>query len=197
MPLPLPPLNALRTFDAVARHLSMTNAAKELGVTQTAVSHQVRQLEAHLATRLLVRDRGRLALTTEGRAWAVALADVFARLHAVNRRLRGTRERPVVAVTVIPSFAAGWLGPRLGALFATRKQIDIRLSPSEQLVDLAAASMDLGIRYGSGRYVGVVSEKLLDDAWVVVCSPELAERVRSLEDLRRVPLLHDDAPSGW
>src|ERR1700733_8529423 len=154
MTLQLPPLNALRTFDVVARHLSMTSAAKELCVTQTAVSHQVRQLEDHLAIKLLVRDRGRLALTAEGRAWAAALADVFSRLHAANRRLRGARERPVVAVTVIPSFAAGWLVPRLGGFFAKHKQIDIRISPSEQLVDLVAASMDLGIRYGSGRYSG-------------------------------------------
>jgi LysR family glycine cleavage system transcriptional activator len=197
MPLALPPLNALRTFDAVARHLSMTNAAKELSVTQTAVSHQVRQLEDYLEARLLVRDRGRLSLTPDGRAWATALADVFARLHAANRRLRNMRERPVISITAIPSFAARWLVPHLGRFFTEHPQIDVRVSPSAELVDLATASIDLGIRYGTGRYPGLVTDKLLDDAWLVVSSPALAARVRVPADLRNVPLLYDDEPSGW
>lgn len=197
MPLALPPLNALRTFDAVARHLSMTNAAKELCVTQTAVSHQVRQLEEHLETLLLERDGGRLTLTPDGRAWAAALVDVFARLHAANRRLRGVRERPVISITAIPSFTARWLVPHLGAFFAEHSQIDVRISPSPEIVDLATASVDLGIRYGVGGYPGLVADKLLEDAWLVVCSPALAKRLRTPDDLSHVPLLHDDDPSGW
>jgi LysR family glycine cleavage system transcriptional activator len=195
--LDLPPLNALRTFEAVARHASMTKAAHELHVTQTAVSHQVRQLEDHLAVKLFVRAPGRLELTAEGRAWAAALADVFARLHAANRRLRIAPRRPVVSITAIPSFAAGWLVPRLGGFFARHRDVDVRISPTETLVDLAAESIDLGIRYGSGRYPGLVVDKLVDDAWLVVCAPELASRVRELADLHRVPLLRDDQPDGW
>jgi LysR family glycine cleavage system transcriptional activator len=195
--LTLPPLNALRTFEAVARHLSMTGAAKELHVTQTAVSHQIRQLEEHLATKLLVRDRNRLSLTPHGRAWATALGDIFARLHAANRRLRVPAKRPIVSITAVPSFAAGWLVPRLGGFFARHRDIDIRISPTETLVDLAAESIDLGIRYGTGRYPGMVVDKLLDDAWLVVCAPELAARIASFDDLHRVPLLRDDQPDGW
>ena len=195
--LSLPPLNALRTFEAAARHASMTRAAHELGVTQTAVSHQIRQLEDHLATRLFVREPGRLSLTADGRAWAQALGDIFARLHATNRRLRGTPRRPIVSITAIPSFAGGWLVPRLGGFFAQNRDIDVRISPTDTMVDLAAESIDLGIRYGTGRYPGLVVDKLIDDSWLVVCAPELAARVRSFADLQRVPLLRDDQPDGW
>ncbi|MBX3157068.1 MAG: LysR family transcriptional regulator [Deltaproteobacteria bacterium] len=183
-----------------ARQGSMTNAAHELGVTQTAVSHQIRVLEEYLSTRLFVRDRGRLSLTGPGRAWAAALSDVFERLHAANRRLRApprTPERPMVSITAIPSFTAGWLVPHLGGFFAIHRDVDVRISPSERLVDLEAEGMDLGIRYGLGRYPQLVVEKLFADAWVVVCAPELAPRVRRIADLRRVPLLRDDEPDGW
>ena len=193
----LPPLNALRTFDAVARHLSMTNAAKELRVTQTAVSHQIRLLEEYLATRLLVREPGRLGLTAQGRAWATALGDVFARLHAANRRLRLESTRATVSITAIPSFAAGWLVPRLGAFLARYKDVDVRISATEKIVDLAAEGIDVGIRYGTGRYAGMVVDKLLDDTWVVVCAPELASRIKTIADLHRIQLLRDDEPDGW
>lgn len=193
----LPPLNGLCTFEAVARHLSMTSAARELHVTQTAVSHQVRQLEQHLAARLLVRAHGRLSLTPQGRAWATALGDVFARLHAANRRLRTAPSRPVVSITAIPSFAAGWLVPRLGGFLARHRDVDVRISPTEALVDLVAEEIDVGIRYGTGRYPGMTVDKLLDDAWLVVCAPSLAPRVRRLDDLHRVQLLRDDQPDGW
>jgi LysR family glycine cleavage system transcriptional activator len=198
-PLQLPPLNALRTFEAAARHASMTNAAHELGVSQTAVSHQIRLLEDYLAVKLFLRTPGHLELTGPGRAWAAALSDVFGRLHAANRRLRAPArgERSIISITAIPSFTAGWLVPHLGGFFARHRDLDIRISPSERLVDLLVEPIDLGIRYGGGRYPGLVVEKLFDDAWLVVCAPSLARRVRRLADLRRVPHLHDDEPDGW
>jgi LysR family transcriptional regulator, glycine cleavage system transcriptional activator len=198
-PLDLPPLNALRTFEAAARHASMTNAAHELGVTQTAVSHQIRLLEDHLAVKLFLRTPGHLELTGPGRAWAAALSDVFGRLHAANRRLRTpTRgERAIISITAIPSFTAGWLVPHLGGFFTQHRDLDVRISPSERIVDLLVEPIDLGIRYGGGRYPGLIVEKLFDDAWLVVCAPSLARRVRRLGDLRRVPRLHDDEPDGW
>jgi LysR family glycine cleavage system transcriptional activator len=198
-PLDLPPLNALHTFEAAARHGSMTNAAHELGVTQTAVSHQIRLLESYLAVKLFLRTPGHLALTGEGRAWAAALSDVFGRLHAANRRLRkpARGERPIISITAIPSFAAAWLVPHLGGFFAQHRDVDLRISPSERMIDLLVEPIDLGIRYGSGRYPGLVVEKLFDDAWVVVCAPALTRRLRRLTDLRRVPHLQDDEPDGW
>src|SRR5438132_1408970 len=113
---PLPPLTALRSFEAAARHLSFTHAAEELHVTQTAISHQVKLLEGQLGTVLFRRLPRRIVLTRDGVAWAGELKEIFARLHDVNRRLRGRvhADRPVVSVSVIPSFAARWLVPRLG-----------------------------------------------------------------------------------
>ena len=199
--LPLPPLNALRVFEAAARHGSFTRAARELCVTQTAVSHQVRLLETHLGAALFARSPGKIELTHDGRAWAAALGDVFARLHAANRSLRAAtaRARPLVSVSVLPSFASRWLVPRLGRFFARQPDVDVRVSPSEQLVDFSRDGIDVGIRYGLGRYPGLVVDKLCDDAWVVVCAPTVLERarLRTAADLARVPLLRDDEPDVW
>ena len=198
---PLPPLTALRTFEAAARHLNFTRAAQELCVTQTAVSHQVRQLEAHLGAALFARDGRALRLTEEGASWARELHEVFARLYDANRRLRETARnlQPAVTVSVLPSFAARWLVPRLGSFFGAHPGIDVRISPSERLVDLAEEPVDLGIRFGTGRYPGLVVRKLADDALVLVCSPGLrkSKKLESLADLRRHTLLHDDEPDAW
>jgi LysR family glycine cleavage system transcriptional activator len=197
----LPSLTALRAFEAAARHLSFTRAAAELCVTQTAISHQIKQLEAHLGVALFHREPRRLSLTPDGQAWAREMRDVFARLFEAHRRLRARARtaRPVLAVSVIPSFAAGWLVPRLGRFVAQHRDVDVHISPDERLVDFAAEPFDIGIRYGQGRYPGLVVEKLADDAFVVVCAPSLRARRRlaSPDDLRRHVLLRDDEPGAW
>jgi LysR family glycine cleavage system transcriptional activator len=199
--IPLPPLNALRAFEAAARHLSFTRAADELCVTQTAISHQVKQLEEHLGAPLFHREPRRVALTSEGEAWARELREVFARLHDANQRLRARQRsrRPVVAVSVIPSFGARWLVPRLGRFLAAHADVDVHISPTAHLVDFGSEPLDIGIRYGKGRYPGLVAEKLADDALVVVCAPSLVARGRlaSAADLRKHTLLHDDEPDAW
>jgi LysR family glycine cleavage system transcriptional activator len=200
-PLPLPSLNALLVFETAARHQSFTRAAAELGVTQTAVSHQVKALESELGVVLFRRSPRRLVLTNDGQAWAAELQRIFYRLREVNTKLRSAvhRERPLVAVSIIPSFAARWLVPRLGRFLEEHPNIDVRLSASGHLVDFDLEPFDLGIRYGSGRYPGLVSEKLADDAWVVVASPALLarSRLRSPRDLARQTLLYDDDPQVW
>jgi LysR family transcriptional regulator, glycine cleavage system transcriptional activator len=200
-PSPLPPLNALRAFEVAARHLSFTRAASELGVTQTAISHQIKLLEEHLAARLFQRLPRRLVLTRAGAAWAHELRDIFARLHDANRRLREQprADRPVVSVSVVPSFAARWLVPRLGRFLEQNPGFDVRISASEHLVDFEVEAVDIGIRYGTGRYPGLVVNKLTDDALVVVCAPALLGRhkLTAPRDLRRHVLLHDDTPGGW
>jgi LysR family glycine cleavage system transcriptional activator len=197
----LPSLNALLAFDAAARHESFTRAARELGVTQTAVSHQIKALESELGVPLFRRSPKRLSLTEEGLAWSAELRVIFQRLRDANVRLRirARSERPVVAVTTIPSFGARWLVPRLGKFMTQHADIDVRISASEQLVDFGLEPFDLGIRYGNGRYPGLLTEKLADDAWVVVCSPTLPgrSRLKSPADLARVPLLCDDHPNAW
>jgi DNA-binding transcriptional LysR family regulator len=197
---PLPPLNALRAFEAAARHLSFTRAAKELHVTQTAISHQVKVLEEHLGARLFRRLPRRIVLTRQGSAWAERLGDVFERLYDANRKLRAPApERPVVAVSVIPSFAARWLVPRLGRFLEAHPDLDVRISATEHLVDFAVEAIDVGVRFGSGDYPGLVVQKLADDALVVVCAPSLAakKKIGALDDLRRHTLLRDDEPDAW
>jgi LysR family glycine cleavage system transcriptional activator len=197
----LPSLNALRAFEAAARHLSFTRAARELCVTQTAISHQVQKLEDELGVSLFHRAPRRITLTAEGRAWAAELAEIFSRLEAVNQRLRErTRsERPTVSVSVIPSFGSRWLVPRLGKFLDGHPDVDIRISSSEALVDFSIEPFDLGIRYGFGRYPGCAVEKLADDAWVVVCAPALLERarLRTPRDLEHQTLLYDDDRGDW
>jgi LysR family glycine cleavage system transcriptional activator len=197
----LPSLNALQAFEAAARHQSFTRAAAELGVTQTAVSHQVRALEIELGVALFRRSPQRVSLTPEGRAWSAELGAVFERLHDANRKLRQPTQssRPAVAVSIIPSFASRWLVPRLGRLLLKHTEIDVRISATERLVDFALEPFDLAIRYGAGGYAGLVSHKLAEDAFVVVAAPAIA-RKRSrfrLRDLGAETLLHDDFPDAW
>ena len=200
-PLPLPSLNALLVFETAARHQSFTRAAVELGVTQTAVSHQVKALEGELGVTLFRRSPRRLALTTEGQAWAAELQRIFHRLREANTKLRSAigRERPLVAVSIIPSFAARWLVPRLGRFLEEHPNIDLRLSASAHVVDFDLEPFDVGIRYGAGRYPGLVCQKLADDAWVVVGAPALLgrSRLRSPADLAKHTLLYDDDPDVW
>jgi LysR family transcriptional regulator, glycine cleavage system transcriptional activator len=198
---PLPSLNALLAFEAAARHSSFTRAGAELGVTQTAISHQVRALEDELGAPLFRRSPQRISLTVQGQSWASELSVVFARLREANRRLRGrdVATRAVVSVSIIPSFGSRWLVPRLGRFLLAHPELDVRISASERLVDFALESVDLGIRYGAGQYPGLVSTKLADDALVVVAAPSLAAQHAEwqLRDLARQTLLHDDFPDAW
>jgi LysR family glycine cleavage system transcriptional activator len=197
----LPSLNALQAFEAAARHQSFTRAAGELGVTQTAVSHQVRALEIELGVALFRRSPQRVSLTPEGRAWAAELGAVFERLHDANQKLRQPVQssRPAVSVSIIPSFGSRWLVPRLGRFLLEHTEIDVRISATERLVDFALEPIDIGIRYGLGGYSGLVSHKLAEDALVVVAAPSVADkrgRFR-LRDLSSETLLHDDFPDAW
>jgi LysR family glycine cleavage system transcriptional activator len=199
--LALPPLAALRAFEAAARLLSFTRAARELCVTQTAISHQVRLLEETLATALFVRLPRRIELTEAGRAWANAVSDAFGRLYAANRVLRApaARVRQAVSVTALPSFASRWLVPRLGRFLEEHPNADLHISPSQELVDLQLSEFDVGIRFGAGKYPGLKVERLCGDAWVVVCAPALKRRaqLRTPRDLARFTLLRDDDRDAW
>lgn len=200
-PEPLPSLNALCAFEAAARHGSFTRAARELGVTQTAISHQVRALEENLGLSLFRRSPRGLSLSADGELWAAELHVVFSRLREANARLRRPREstRPTVSVSVIPSFGARWLVPRLGRFLVDHPEVDVRISATERLVDLVAENVDIGIRYGFGAYPGLSTTKLADDALVAVAAPALAAARGSWRpaDLGGQTLLHDDYPEGW
>jgi LysR family glycine cleavage system transcriptional activator len=200
-PEPLPSLNALLAFEAAARLSSFTHAARELGVTQTAISHQVRALEENLDTALFRRTSRGIILTDDGQRWAAELGVVFARLRDANTRLRRPRvvSRPAVSISIVPSFGARWLVPRLGRFLASRPEVDVRISATERLVDLATEPVDIAIRYGLGSYPGLSTTKLLDDTWIVVAAPSVAAKHAPwrLSDLNQETLLSDDHRDAW
>jgi LysR family glycine cleavage system transcriptional activator len=203
----LPPLNALRAFEAAARLHSFTRAAEELFVTQAAVSHQIKALEAHLAVRLFERLPRQLVLTDEGRAYARALTRSFTSLATATDKLRArlakqaaVPARTRLTVSVIPSFAARWLVPRLGRFRALHPGIDVGIQPDNAPADFARGQADVGIRFGLGRYPRLRTLRLMDDESFPVCHPKLLRGRRALRtprDLRHHVLLHDDDPVDW
>ncbi len=193
----LPPLNALRAFEAAARHLSFTKAAHELSVTPAAVSQQVRSLESHLGVTLFRRRNRSLLLTDAAQACLPFMREGFDRLAEGVDRLRSANTGGVLAVSVAPSFASKWLVPRLGRFSQAHPDIEVWVSSSMELVDFNRDDVDLAIRYGTGRYPGVKVERLLSEYVFPVCSPKLlegAQPLRTPDDLCNYPLLHDDSP---
>ena len=196
----LPPLNALRAFEAAARHLSFTRAADELHVTQTAISHQIKGLEERLGVRLFRRLPRGLVLTEEGQRYLPPVREAFDRIAAATARLTTAGAGGSLTVSALPSFAAKWLVPRLGRFRAAHPDLDLRISASSQLVDFARDDVDVGIRMGRGSYPGLRVDRLFGESMVPVCSPELLSGphpLRRPDDLRHHVLLHDDDHSGW
>ena len=183
----LPPLTALRAFEAAARHLSFKHAAAELSLTATAISHQIRQLEDRLGVQLFVRGTRRVDLTPAGQSLFPSLREGFdAMMRAVQAVRPDARPRTVVLSTTM-AFASRWLMPRLARLATSRPDIVLHLHTSDEPVDLHSGSAHLAIRYGPGHYHGLNDAPLLPSRFAPVCAPGLG--VRSLEDLERVPLI--------
>ncbi|WNG32604.1 transcriptional regulator GcvA [Archangium violaceum] len=192
----IPPLGALRAFEAGARHLSFTRAAAELCVTQAAISHQVRQLEDWLGVSLFERRGHALRLTAKGAAYLRELTPAFERMSEATTRLY-EREQGPLRITVLPSFASCWLVPRLEGFRRLHPDIELHLTSSAELWDFLDDRFDLGIRSGLGRWTGLKAYQLADEALSPVCSPSLAKKLRSPSDLRKVRLLHDTPKDGW
>lgn len=190
----LPPLNALRAFEAAARHLSFTKAAEELFVTPAAVSQQVKALEEYFGVSLFRRMTRALLLTDAGQAALPPLREGFDRLEEAAGRLRRHEAGGSLTVSVAPTFAAKWLVPRLDRFHAAHPDIDIRIDATNQVVDLTRGEVDLAVRYGPGGYSGMREDPLLGEESVApVCSPALAAGdppLRELRDLARHTLLH-------
>jgi LysR family glycine cleavage system transcriptional activator len=189
----LPSLNGLRAFEAAARHLSFTAAATELNVTQTAISHQIRRLEAELGIRLFVRQNRSLTLTPEAREYLPGIRAAFNDLRlATDRLLRKDSDR-VLTVSTLASFAAKWLLPRLSSFQQAYPEIDVRITSSTSLVDFRRDDVDAAIRYGRGHWVGLRADWLTADELFPVCSAELLKGDRPLQspkDLAHHTLLH-------
>ncbi|MGA8707582.1 MAG: transcriptional regulator GcvA [Steroidobacteraceae bacterium] len=190
----LPPLNSLRAFEVVSRHESFRAAAKELHVTAAAVSQQVKALEDHLGRKLLRRRSGGYGLTPEALAGLKYLRDGFEQLSSAVAMMSSGGQR-VLTVSAVPSLAAEWLVPRLHRFREQYPELDILLHASEELVDLEHSRVDLGIRYGSGNYPGLTSERLFVDEIFPVYSPRMLKgrtSIRKPGDLRGQPLIHTD-----
>ncbi len=189
----LPPLNALRAFEAAARHLSFTKAAEELHVTPAAISHQIKALEEQLGVPLFRRLTRALRLTQAGQAALPPLRDGFDKLADAVDLLRAHEESGAITVSLDPSFAAKWLVPRLDRLRAAHPDLDVRLDATDKLVDFQRDNVDLAIRYGGGNYPGLEAERLISEEIFPVCSPKLREGPEPLAqpgDLRHHTLIH-------
>jgi LysR family transcriptional regulator, glycine cleavage system transcriptional activator len=188
----LPPLNALRAFEAAARHLSFTRAASELNVTQAAISHQVKALEHHLGVPLFRRLNRALLLTEQGQTLFPAVRDALDNLAEAAARLRARETGGTLTVSTLPSFAVKWLVPRMSHFQDRHPDIDLRISAKEYLVDFARDGIDVAIRFGRGKWPGVRVEWMADEALTPVCSPALLSELRSPGDLAHTTLLHED-----
>jgi LysR family glycine cleavage system transcriptional activator len=192
----LPPLNALRAFEAAARHLNFSRAADELSVTPGAVSQQIQNLEDYVGAALFKRTPKGLLLTDAAQTALPALREAFDRLAEAASLLTAAVDGRRLTLTAPPSFAAKWLVPRLGAFEQAHPQVDVWLSAGIELVDLTAGEVDVAIRYGAGRYPGLEVHRLISETVIPVISPEFAKEqpLDAPEDLKNHVLLHDGSP---
>ena len=189
----LPPLNALRAFEAAGRHMSFSKAAAELNVTPAAVSQQVKALEDYLGVRLFRRMNRALLLTDAGQISLPPLTEGFDRLADGIAAIEGGQDESMLAVSVSPSVAAKWLMPRMDRFYRAHPGIDLRIDATEALSDFEADGIDVAIRYGLGPYPGMRADVLMEEEVFPVCSPMLLQGdapLRKVEDLSRFPLLH-------
>jgi LysR family transcriptional regulator, glycine cleavage system transcriptional activator len=196
----LPPLNALKAFEAAARHQSFTRAAEELCVTQGAVSHQVKALEAELGVKLFNRERQRLVITEAGRDYLVVVRDALDRIAVGTERLLQRQSAVVLTVSTSPDFAAKWLVHRLGHFAEAHPEIDLRVSATLHHVDFAREEVDLAVRHGDGDWPGLDTVQLSSEQLFAVCSPKLMSGRRRLgkpSDIPKIPLIHLDSRADW
>lgn len=169
-----PSLPALRAFECVARHLSISRAAGELHLTHGAVSHQIKHLESLLDVQLIARQGRGIVLTDIGQAFAGKLRGVLRQLESVVAEVIPQRARTPLKISVLPSLARCWLLPRLSRFQACYPEIELHLQTTSDLVELGRAGFELALRYGTGKWQGATAEKLMDEEMVAVYSPSYA-----------------------
>jgi LysR family glycine cleavage system transcriptional activator len=189
----LPPLNALRAFEAAARNGGFTAAARELNVTPAAVSQHVAALEAHLGIKLFRRLARGLELTDAGRAYLPGLEEGFATLAAATHGLRGRPRAGRLVVSTLPSFAIGWLVPRLPDFRRRYPEIDVVLRSEWRFVDFAREAVDAAIRYTKEPPANFRADRLLAESLFLCAAPALAQSLRRPADLAKATLLHDSS----
>ncbi len=196
----LPSLNGLKAFEAAARHESFTKAADELSVTQGAVSHQVKALEAELGLRLFNRERQRLVITDGGRRYLEVVRDAFDRLAVGTQRLLQLQKTGALTVTTSPNFASKWLVHRIGRFVEAYPDIDLRVGASHRHIDFAREDIDLAVRHGDGQWPGLSVTRLCVEELFPICSPKFIRgrgALRVPADLCRHTLLHVNDRRDW
>src|SRR5258708_28833181 len=196
----VPCVSPPRACGPPARHESFTRAAEELCVTQGAVSHQVKALEAELGLKLFNRERQRLVITEAGRSYLEVVRDALDRIAAGTERLLQRQSTGVLTVTTSPNFAAKWLVHRLARFGEALPGIDLRISASLQHVDFAREDVDLAIRHSDGQAGGLHVTRLCAEQLVIVCSPKLISGKNALRkpaDLAKHTLLHINDRNDW
>ena len=184
----LPPLSALRAFEAAARHGSFKRAAAELAVTPTAISHQIKTLEEHTGLVLFERQVRKVVLTETGGQLFPVLQDSLDTIEATLLRLTRSRKRAQVTISATNAFTAKWLVPRVARFHTRHPQIDLQLHASDEAVDLDGSGVDIAIRYGRGPYAGLQAEPMFADQFAPVVNPALG--IRRMSDLDGVSLIH-------
>lgn len=196
----LPPLNALRAFEASARHLSFTRAADELFVTQAAVSHQIKSLEEYLGIKLFMRKNRALLLTEEGQAYFSDIKDIFTSILDATEKLLARGAKGAITLSLPPSFAIHWLVPKLNAFNVLHPDIDVRIKAVDQPDGLLTEDVDVAIYYGRGQWPKIQADKLHTEYLIPVCSPLVfngSKPLDSPEDLSQHTLLHDSSRRDW
>ncbi|WP_026958933.1 MULTISPECIES: transcriptional regulator GcvA [Aliagarivorans] len=196
----LPPLNALKAFEAAARHLSFTRAAEELFVTQAAVSHQIKALEEFLGLKLFKRKNRALLLTEEGQGYFLDIKDIFISLTEATDRLLARGAKGTITVSLQPSFAIQWLVPRLAQFSELHPDIDVRIKAVDMYEGSLTDDVDVAIYYGLGNWSGLRADKLHTEYLIPVCSPNLLlgdKGLASPDDLQHHTLLHDTSRRDW
>ena len=189
----LPPLSALRAFEAAARHQSLSAAARELNVTHPAIAQQVRRLEEWFGTRLLERAGRGMALTQTGARLAVGLSDGFTAIANAVADISAEAETRPLRITLTPAFAVSWFMPRIGTFRAAHPDIELMLNPTSEVIDLIADDYDVAFRFGSGAWPGLEAQRVVATDVVPVASREFATAhpVGQLSDLAHVPWLQE------
>ncbi|MFT5758188.1 MAG: LysR family glycine cleavage system transcriptional activator [Alteromonadaceae bacterium] len=196
----LPPLKALRAFEASARQLSFTKAAEELFVTQAAISHQIKSLEEFLGIKLFMRKNRSLLLSEEGQSYYLDIKDVFNLLHDATEKLLARGAKGAITVSLQPSFAIQWLVPRLNAFNLLHPDIDVRIKAVDQPDNSLTGDVDIAIYYGRGRWSKLHADRLQQGYLIPVCSPLLLtgnKPLAQLSDLTNHTLLHDTSRRDW
>lgn len=200
MPRKLPPLNALPSFEAAARHLSFSRAAEELHVTHGAISRAVKNIEEQLDIQLFERGTRMVRLTAIGEPYAQAVRDALDQLAAATTAATARHSSRTLNVSTSDGFAGRWLVPRLYRFHRANSDIDVRISTTGKLTKFLNDGIDLAIRYGGGEYPGLTSELLTGEEVFPVCSPRLLQGkhpLREPKDLTHHTLIHDGYPITW